>query len=118
MSFHSLFFPERMSETACHARVDRRPFGQLRRWLRRIELVRPLGENRWRVPIHPTDLARRRWRHKLHFDYKQFRIDVTPLTFRGRYLARATIYQRGGGGLDREEIRWSGDWRNTLMAGP
>lgn len=45
----------------------------------------------------------------MHFDYKQFRIDMTPLAFRGRYLARAVIYQRGAGGLDREEIRWSGD---------
>ena len=45
----------------------------------------------------------------MHFDYKQFRIDVTPLAYGGRYFARAAIYQCGSEGQLREEVRWSGD---------
>lgn len=45
----------------------------------------------------------------LHFDYKQFRIDVTPLAFHGHYFARAIVYQCGSDGELKEEIRWSGD---------
>ncbi|MDR5781216.1 hypothetical protein QCE63_17565 [Caballeronia sp. LZ065] len=45
----------------------------------------------------------------MHFDYKQFRIDVTPLAFGDRYFARARIYRCDCAGKDQEEVRWSGD---------
>lgn len=45
----------------------------------------------------------------MHFDYRLFRIDVTPLPFHGQYIARAIIYQCGSDGQLHEQIRWSGE---------
>ncbi|SAL85749.1 hypothetical protein AWB74_07422 [Caballeronia arvi] len=47
----------------------------------------------------------------MYFDYRQFRIDATPLAYHGHYFARARIYQRDSAGQARDEVRWSGDTR-------
>ena len=45
----------------------------------------------------------------MKFDYKEFRIDASPLDEGGHYYARAKIYQRASADGDAVEVEYSGD---------
>jgi hypothetical protein len=45
----------------------------------------------------------------MKFDYKEFRIDASPLDEGGYYYARAKIYRRASAGGDAVEVKYSGD---------
>jgi hypothetical protein len=54
----------------------------------------------------PADAWRKR---TMEFDYKDYRIDASPLAEGGRYFARARICTAAAAGARRNEVKWSGD---------